>query len=222
MDNERREHGSGNTTRRASRGFTLIELMLVVSILGVLSAVAVLSGSKYAKRAKTSEAKANLAKMYDGTSAYFLTDHADRGKVKVIGKGGKLSKTAMHRCPHKKNKKKGQAKVTPKLNKKCAQGPAGRCVPGVGASGKGRYNMSLWTENDIWNGLNFQMEQGHYYHYNFRFKNRLKGHGSCQFTAQAFGDLDDDGVFSTFERTGAADKHGVNAAVGLYIDRPLE
>jgi type IV pilus assembly protein PilA len=206
----------------AARGFTLIELMVVVSVLGILSTVAVLSTTKYAKRAKTSEAKVNLAKIYDGTSAYFLTEHSDRGEVEMIGEGGDLKKTALHRCPHKKNKKKGQAKTTPKLNKHCADGPSGRCVPGVGAGGKGRYKMSQWTDNDIWNGLNFQMEQAHYFHYNFRFKNKLKGHGSCQFTAQAFADLDDDGVYSTFERTGAADEHGVNAAVGLYIDQELE
>jgi hypothetical protein len=39
---------------------------------------------------------------------------------------------------------------------------------------------------------------------------------------QAFGDLDDDGVFSTFERAGAADEIGINAAAGLYVDRELE
>ena len=39
---------------------------------------------------------------------------------------------------------------------------------------------------------------------------------------QAFGDLDDDGIYSTFERSGAADMSGVNAAAGLYIDNELE
>jgi hypothetical protein len=43
-----------------------------------------------------------------------------------------------------------------------------------------------------------------------------------QFTAQAFGDLDDDGLFSTFERAGAADENGINAAAGLYIDQEIE
>jgi len=46
--------------------------------------------------------------------------------------------------------------------------------------------------------------------------------GGCKFTAQAFGDLDEDGVFSTFERSGAADENGTNAGADLYIDQELE
>ena len=38
----------------------------------------------------------------------------------------------------------------------------------------------------------------------------------------AFGDLGGDGVCSTYERAGAADEFGVNAATGLYIDNELE
>jgi hypothetical protein len=35
-------------------------------------------------------------------------------------------------------------------------------------------------------------------------------------------ELDGDGVYSTYERAGAADENGVNAAAGLYIDREVE
>ena len=83
--------------------------------------------------------------------------------------------------------------------------------------------MTLWTDNGAWNGLNFQQEQGHYFHYNFRYANQTTGFGACQFTAQAFGDLDGDKtLYSTFERSGAADQNGVNAAVGLFIENDLE
>jgi type IV pilus assembly protein PilA len=117
------------------------------------------------------------------------------------------------------------AGITPAINLDCNAGPGGRCVPAVGGSGAGYYNMTFWTDNNVWNGLNFQQEQGHYFHYNFVASNAATGFGQCQFTAQAFGDLDDDSgtkVFSTYERSGAADQNGVNAAAGLYIDQEVE
>jgi type IV pilus assembly protein PilA len=64
------------------------------------------------------------------------------------------------------------------------------------------------------------MTDPHYFHYDFRWAS--VGEGACQFTAQAFGDLDGDGIYSTYERAGAADGLGVNMAAGLYIDQELE
>ena len=40
-----------------AKGFTLIELMIVVAILGILAVVAVPALQKYMRRAKTAEAK---------------------------------------------------------------------------------------------------------------------------------------------------------------------
>jgi prepilin-type N-terminal cleavage/methylation domain-containing protein len=62
---------------RKFRGFTLIELMIVVAIIGVLSAIAIPSFIKYTRRSKTSEALMNLRKMYDGAVAYYVGEHAD-------------------------------------------------------------------------------------------------------------------------------------------------
>ena len=106
----------------------------------------------------------------------------------------------------------------------CNDGPGSRCVPqasGAGA-GAGYYDIGLWNDNNVWNALNFNMEQGHFFHYNFRASNAATGFGVCQFTAQAFGDLDDDLLYSTYERGGAGDQNGVNAAGGLYIDQEVE
>ena len=53
------------------RGFTLIELMIVVAILGILAAVAIPAFINYMKRAKTSEATINIDRMYEGQVAYY-------------------------------------------------------------------------------------------------------------------------------------------------------
>lgn len=52
-------------------GFTLVELMVVVAIIGLLSAVAVPNFKKYQAKAKISEAKLQLSAAYTAQSAFF-------------------------------------------------------------------------------------------------------------------------------------------------------
>jgi prepilin-type N-terminal cleavage/methylation domain-containing protein len=47
-----------------SRGFTLIELMIVIAIIGILAAIALIVSSSYAKRAKVAEATCDLDMIY--------------------------------------------------------------------------------------------------------------------------------------------------------------
>jgi type IV pilus assembly protein PilA len=57
--------------RRLSRGFTLIELMIVVAIIGILSAIAVPNFMKFQAKARQSEAKTNLSAWNTAAKAYF-------------------------------------------------------------------------------------------------------------------------------------------------------
>ena len=55
-------------------GFTLIELMIVVAILGILAAIAIPAFATYIRRSKTGEAYENLEAMFKGASTYYNKD----------------------------------------------------------------------------------------------------------------------------------------------------
>ena len=53
------------------KGFTLIELMIVVAIIGILAAIAIPNFLKFQAKSKQSEAKTNLKGVYTAETAYF-------------------------------------------------------------------------------------------------------------------------------------------------------
>jgi type IV pilus assembly protein PilA len=53
------------------RGFTLIELMIVVAIIGILAAIAIPNFLQFQLRSKTGEAKTNLAAIRTAEEGYF-------------------------------------------------------------------------------------------------------------------------------------------------------
>ncbi|MBI5185978.1 MAG: prepilin-type N-terminal cleavage/methylation domain-containing protein [Nitrospinae bacterium] len=55
---------------RSEKGFTLIELMIVIAIIGILAAVAIPSYQNYTKRAKASEAKIMLDALRTNNETY--------------------------------------------------------------------------------------------------------------------------------------------------------
>lgn len=60
------------------RGFTLIELMITIAILGILAALAIPSLMAYIARSKTSEASGNLNHLFKSASSYYISDLAGK------------------------------------------------------------------------------------------------------------------------------------------------
>ena len=55
---------------RGKKGFTLIELMIVVAIIGILAAIAIPNFLNYQKKSKTAEAKTNIGGIKTSEIAY--------------------------------------------------------------------------------------------------------------------------------------------------------
>lgn len=64
--------------QKAKKGFTLIELMIVVAILGILAAVAIPAFVRYLRRAKTTEAVDKLAYLFRSSTTYITSERSQR------------------------------------------------------------------------------------------------------------------------------------------------
>lgn len=80
------------------------------------------------------------------------------------------------------------------------------------------YFPSAWDE-PTWEALGFEQSDPHRYHYQY---NSVGVEGSASFTASALGDLDCDGVYSTFVRFGTVTDGLPQGSSGLYIANELE
>ena len=70
---------------RKNRGFTLIELMIVVAIIGILAAIAIPNFIKFQARSKQGEAKANLKAWFTTQRAFLQEKDRYDSDIKVVG-----------------------------------------------------------------------------------------------------------------------------------------
>lgn len=66
-------------------GFSLVELMVVVAIIGILASLAIPSVGKYMAKARQSEAKTQLASLYTAEKAFFAEYSAYHSMFGAIG-----------------------------------------------------------------------------------------------------------------------------------------
>jgi type IV pilus assembly protein PilA len=70
---------------RNRKGFTLIELMIVVAIIAILAAIAIPNFLKFQAKSKQSEARTMLTGVYEAEMGYFATENRFAPTASVIG-----------------------------------------------------------------------------------------------------------------------------------------
>jgi len=123
------------------RGFTLVELMVVVVIIGILAALAVYGVTKYVTNSKSAEARLAVGRMSKDAAAFF---EAERMAGNTLTLTGTVS-SSRRLCP------------------------AATAVPATMQNEGAKYQASPthWTGNG-WNCLKFSITQPMYFQYNYR------------------------------------------------------
>ena len=90
--------------RRRSVGFTLIELMIVVAIIGILASIAIPNFGRFQFRSKTSEAKTNLQAIRTAQASY-VAEYGDyiASQTSPSAYGGTVAVTFVDEGPNGAN-----------------------------------------------------------------------------------------------------------------------
>ncbi|MGZ3786848.1 MAG: type IV pilin protein [Bdellovibrio sp.] len=71
--------------KKSQSGFSLVELMVVVAIIGILASIAIPSVNKYMAKARQSEAKTNLSSLYTSEKAFYAEYTIYDDRFAVVG-----------------------------------------------------------------------------------------------------------------------------------------
>jgi len=161
--------------KRISRGFTLVELMIVVAIIGILAAIAIAGVRKYLTSAKASEARNSLGTI-SGLAAAKWTGESMAGAV--LPDGTTVGSTHAL-C--------GNSTAVP------AAVPAAQKYQSSSTDGA---DFHTGDTNNGWKCLGFSLDAPQYYQYQY-----TKNSSTGGFDVVANGDLNGNAILSTFTRS---------------------